>query len=368
MFHLAGSQRQRSMLMLLCNGDNGVAVVGQLLRSRDPERALDNVISASLQHMCPLPVIRQLELGGTDLRRASVSRHVWFSARTSRTVPLLNGAGGSSRLTLAHIQRSLQTHVDELSELEAFANEYSHGCAFSISGQAISALFPNYLGRFSHDLDVMVPDLASAQELVEALCRRHSFRITWDRTTVINGAPVGDFLLDAEYGRGGRLHMDLYAGGIPADEKGAPALRLPHLLSRISFVNTQQGVRPLPSVEDLFVLLAHKIQRNGAFVFRSVADAEHLVSECFDLAYLADAISRNGLAPAVQWLRANVQSMPDELLPAAGAAARVEACAIRLAAYVPARPQQAGLALGTILRAPWRQRVAVGGYGGRAAV
>jgi hypothetical protein len=275
-----------------------------VLAAPDPGAELDGIYRGLLRQRMLLAAIAHLERAGADLERLGVSAELYRRSWPLNSLFPTPGEPPGTRISLASIRSSLQTHGRLLQGLAARVTDIEKG-AVLLFGRAFDAAYPSYRHRLDYDVDVLVSDMDTAERLLARLRTDLGFILGACKVSRSGGLWLGRLGLEASGPERHLLHVDLIVGGWPAGPGTLlPPWPLRPVVERAREVACRHGRAMVPAAEDMLLMLGAKISRHlvsplvvpsGGLIRRDVADALSLLSAERD-AFDWDSVARSAAA------------------------------------------------------------------------
>jgi hypothetical protein len=244
----------------------------------------------------------QLETAGADSRALTMARAGWEKSSTSSVVAIPTRARSQSRVRLSDLRAAFDQHRrSQEAIIDRLASAFGDALLVPF-GQGLKAAFPQYSGRVSHDVDVMVADEPTGEAATRLLGREFGFSVSDDRRTVDGDKRFRDWRLDATDASGNRLHVDVTLAALSNSTSWLPPFVLPGLFTDARSVPLRDGSVQVPSDAHQLLLLAQKALRNLVFDARVRCDATAITA--FGAATIDTATpvaAREGLDASLAW-------------------------------------------------------------------
>jgi Uncharacterised nucleotidyltransferase len=287
------------------HGEASLSAAATVLESPDTDTVLDRLYPKLLDHKMFLIAAAHLERAGGDLNRLTISAELvetlWpFNA----LFPTPDGAS-SGRVSIAAIARRLEAHRGHLDGLLHRVLEARPKGFLLLFGASIRAAYASYEHGFSHDLDVLTPDLAAGMSLLEVFSDELGFGLLRLRSSRADRQRVAHLKLFRLTDDGHRLYVDLIASGRPAGPRTAPPWIHPPLWKRARPVPFGDKAVLVPSPEDMLLLAAEKTRRKADFSRRQCNDVRFLLRQgegSIDWDYLSRAVRYHAVGSALHRL------------------------------------------------------------------
>lgn len=275
--------------------------IGACLRHvSGPESGLARLIATAGREQVVLAVLRRLRESGIDLEAYAIPSETYAALPSANVLP----APGGWAVSLRALHDRLARHVDLVHDLAtelAARLPYSWVAAY---GTALAFGYPGYSDRVRNDLDLFAKDEERARALVDVLSVDLGFSLVREHTSEVRGTRVAYRDLRREVESGHVLSVDLFTTGRPAAGLLRAPVVYPPLFERARRVEASRGGALIPSAEDILVLLAEKVLRQGAFRLRSTLDARAilLAEPALDWDAVRDGSRSLGVTPGLAWL------------------------------------------------------------------
>jgi hypothetical protein len=275
--------------------------------ARDGDNRCDRTMALFLDHRVATHLFKQLTLSGLDLRELTVARAVWERCSTSGVVPEL-ARRSDGRIPLRSVFLAMAAHRALQWDIVASLASAFTGAFLVMFGQGIAVAHPGYSERFSHDIDLLVPDSVRGRALVGAL-RDLGFQMSNARSVNHDGREFHDWRLDAPDFHGHRMHVDISSPGV-ANTNG---WRRPFMVSNVFETSREIQVGPgclggsghsifVPSDTHQLLLVCEKAQRRLRYDARVRCDATVLVRDGeIDGRELIEISRGYGLTATLRW-------------------------------------------------------------------
>lgn len=285
----------------------GSACVARSLRSftrtDDIDARCDRTVAAFLNHRILTHLLRQLTLAGLNLSALSVAKPIWEGCSTSAVAgPVPPRPDG--RIPLDTIAAALDGHRTLQRGIVTLLAQSFPASFLLMFGQGIALAHPGYAERFSHDIDLLVPDAAHGQVIVDAL-RDQGFVTSGPRFGLHGGVAIHDWRLDAANFGGQRMHIDISTAAITNTNGWMRPLVLPDLFDTaraVTLADADSTSVLVPSDTHQLVLLCEKAQRKHRYDARVRCDATVLIRDGeLDTVAVADTVRKFDLTGSLRW-------------------------------------------------------------------
>lgn len=323
-----------------------------VLDAADRDDAIDRAMARALQQRVAMLFLDQLEAAGANSQALTMSRAGWERSSTSAMVAIPMSAGSQGRVRLSELRTAFDRHRrSQEAIIDRLALAFGDALLVPF-GQGLKAAFPQYSGRVSHDVDVMVADEPTGEAAVRLLGTEFGFTVSDDRRTTDGDEWFRDWRLDGTDASGNRLHVDVTLAALSNSTSWMPPFVIPGLFADARSVPLRNGSVRVPSDAHQLLLLAQKALRNLVFDARVRCDAAAIAA--FGAASIDTATpvaAREGLDASLAWaLR------PTPLRSQFGTGARWERWSIAALAQSSPLPMALRSAITRLHQALWRRR------------
>ncbi len=275
-----GRLRPRSEILFALgwpdDGDRALEVARELVDRLDASTGLDAWYPDLLKHKTLLIALDLLERAGADPRCLTISGRVFATTWPLNVLLPAPTEVAPGRVALDDIRTRVLHHHELLSDLlvDLLDRESQILLQFGIG---LQAAYPAYRHGISHDLDLMVPRVAAASALVEALWDEQGFVLTKLRMSRAPQGWIAQYSMAKLTEERYQVSLGLMARGRPSGPRFLPAFVHPAIFDRARELRWGGRSVLVPSAEDMLLLLSDKVQRRRNFVLRNYNDARFLL-------------------------------------------------------------------------------------------